>query len=109
MDPAITSGLNMTVVGLTTVFAALGLLLAVVTVTSRILDRIDSSPAEPVSTSGHDPADRKRRERADYEARARVAAAAYAFHCAHRVHIQWPASASPWLRAGRQEQVDHNS
>jgi len=105
MDSA-TSGLNMTVVGVTTVFIALALLLVVVTIMARIV----GGPAKPEARggaaaapdrpamAGASAADRD----ADLE---QVAIAAYALHQAISVSVRGPEPASAWLRAGRQVQV----
>ncbi len=99
-----TSGLNMAVIGITTVFLALSMLVAVVSGLARLLN--DSPPTaeptaaatEPAAATGPDP-----RLRA-------VALAAFAFHhhVARRRRFTPLAAAetgTPWIQAARAEQA----
>ena len=109
MDPSASSGLNMTVVGVTTVFLALTLLLAVVTIMAKLVggETATASPgAKAASASGAAPIPAGGSPAVERDELSRVALAAYALHQARRVSVRGPAPASPWLRAGRQNQVD---
>jgi len=100
MDNGMASGVNVTVVGVTTVFLALTLLVTVLSVLSRILNGKDTVRYSPTPT---EPADGGRSN--DDRLLELVAAAAYGLHATHRVTVAAPAPPSPWLKAGRARQV----
>ena len=104
MDPSAYSGLNMAVIGVTTVFLALSLLILVVTITARLVG--GSTAAAPAGASSAAPAGEGESAAFERDELARVAVAAYALHEARRVSVRGPAPTSAWLRAGRQTQVD---
>ena len=96
----------MSVVGVATVFVALALIVAAVTVMRALLDRKPAkttggtAPAATVERSGPGAASKI----ADGELRA-VAIAAYAVHCSRSIHVPSPASPSQWSRGGRAAQI----
>ncbi len=90
MDVVATGGLNITVVGVGTVFIALSMLVAVLTVMARLFSVADGG---------------QNSDRHDTDLLARVALAAYGLHAASRTAVRGPAPASAWLRAARSRQV----
>jgi sodium pump decarboxylase gamma subunit len=107
VDPSASSGLNMTVVGLITVFLALSLLIVVVTIMARLVGgSAATAPARATAAGTSSTAAAGESAAFERDELARVAVAAYALHQARRVSVRGPAPASPWLRAGRQTQVD---
>jgi Na+-transporting methylmalonyl-CoA/oxaloacetate decarboxylase gamma subunit len=103
MDQAILSGPTMAVVGIGTVFVALAIIVAIVSLTARILTSADSTAiavGDAVSATGDQVESR------DNDRLQQVALAAYGFHLARRVSVRGHVASTPWLRAGRQAQVD---
>ena len=104
MEHAILSGPTMAVVGIGTVFVALAIIVTIVSLIARILGTDESLPLPPAAPA------------VDIEAAAmqasgkdrlqQAALAAYAFHLSRRVTVRAHVPPSPWLRAGRQAQVD---
>ena len=103
MDQAILSGPTMAVVGIGTVFVALAIIVAIVSLTARILASPDTT-AIAVSDAVGAASDQV--ESQDGERLQKVALAAYGFHLARRVSVRGHVASTPWLRAGRQAQVD---
>jgi Na+-transporting methylmalonyl-CoA/oxaloacetate decarboxylase gamma subunit len=106
MDPTTTSGPIMTVIGLSTVFFALALLMAVVAGMAHFLDRDRRRLLAPVATAGgaHVSVADENHVRRDEELRL-VAIAAYALYRSRAVTVPRPQPTSAWLRAGRSAQV----
>lgn len=107
MDP--TSGLNMTVVGVTTVFVALSMLVASVAALARILSRptADAGAEEASAATATAPSDAVAGTAPQLRA---VAVAAFTFH--HHVtrrrrfaEVVIAAAGTPWLQAARAEQA----
>jgi len=111
MDPALTSGVNVTVVGVTVVFTALTLLMLLVSLMGSALSEREAPRAtDPRSDTDRAPNDTATPTAADDEVVLRdVAIAAYALHQARRVSVRGPEPASSWLSAGRQKQVGDRS
>jgi len=104
MAHEILNGPTMAVVGIGTVFVALAILVAIVSMIARLLTPTETARAVPVTVdleldAAADAVGESRRRR-------QVALAAYAFHLARRVSVRSQVASSPWLRAGRQAQVN---
>lgn len=105
MEGTILNGPTMAVVGISTVFVALAIIVAIVSLIARILTPSGSAAiaqaaaVETPAAAEQDNADNKDRLQ-------QVALAAYGFHLARRVSVRGHVASSPWLRAGRQAQVD---
>lgn len=95
MDAATTAGLNITVVGVGTVFLALSMLVVVLTIMGRIL----------AGETGKDPGPEASSDDSGRDVLERVALAAYGLHAASRTAVRPPEPASAWLRAARSQQV----
>ena len=107
MDQAILSGPTIAVIGIGTVFVALSILVAVISVTARFLARRDAPAAPHAAPAGATVATRTTEDSTpDRDRLLSVALAAYAFHLDKRVIVRAHVASSPWLRAGRQAQVD---
>ncbi len=94
----------MVVVGVTTVFIALALLIAAVSLLSLLLTKSSSAQATSALAPATQAPAAPTQESAEHTYRL-VALAAYAYHLRASVSIAQPRSPSPWLRAGRQQQV----
>jgi sodium pump decarboxylase gamma subunit len=103
MDSAIFSGPNMAVVGIAMVFVALAILVAVVSVVASQVARLETKKHRADGASKVAPTVRSDDEEA---ALAQVAVAAYGYHLRRRVAVRRSVAPSPWLRAGRQQQVN---
>lgn len=104
METSVLSASNMVAVGVTTVFIALALLIAAVSLLSLLLRRsLETAASTAAVATPRTPAEvTKAQPEDDYRL---VALAAYAYHLRASVSITQPRSPSPWLRAGRQQQV----
>mgnify|MGYP001162774527 CR=1 FL=1 len=102
MDPSVTSGLNVTVVGVGVVFTALTMIVAVVSIMGRLLGAPNGAPVPATAELPQIPGEQ---DQSEGELLARVAAAVYAFHRRHSVAVRGPQPSSAWLRAGRSRQV----
>ncbi len=114
MEHAIFSGPNMAVVGITTVFVALTIIVTVVSIVARVLAKNEGASVSPEAASAFAAAadastaqqSHGSNDSAGNELLRRVAMAAYAYHLGTRVSVRANVAPSPWLRAGRQAQVN---
>ncbi len=97
-----TSGANVTAVGIITVFLALILLIAVVSLVHVVVERLSPTPAADTTDAVQSTAGATTDERSTLAA---VAIAAYALHQARRVTVAAPAPSSYWQREGRSRQL----
>ena len=125
MDAAITSGPVMTTIGVGAVFAALGLLIAVVAVTSRLINRRENgsggrrdkdrtSRQETPAVQSGVAAGRVGREHAASDARDQhlrrlaIALAAYGLHLRRSIAVRKPGPISQWGAASRVAQRERS-
>ncbi len=120
MEQTIFTGPNMAVVGISTVFVALTIIVTVVSIVARVLARNEGASVSPeaasafaaaaeASTAQQSHVSRGSNDSADSDGNEllrRVAMAAYAYHLGRRVSVRANVAPSPWLRAGRQAQVN---
>lgn len=93
----------MAVVGIGTVFVALAIIVTIVSLTARMLTPAD---APAIAVGGDVRAVSDQSDPQGNEQLQRVALAAYGFHLTRRVSVRGHVASTPWLRAGRQAQVD---
>jgi Na+-transporting methylmalonyl-CoA/oxaloacetate decarboxylase gamma subunit len=108
MEDAIFSGPTMAVVGITTVFIALAIIVGAVSAVARIVASNDgvTVTAEAASAFAAAADASASNESGDEDVLRRVATAAYAYHLRRCVTVRASVASTPWLRAGRQAQVD---
>lgn len=94
----------MAVVGIGTVFVALAIIVAIISLIARMLGAAEAPAMPPVELVVG--VDTQAARGDDSDRRRRIAIAAYGFHLARRVAVRSNVPASPWLRAGRQAQVN---
>jgi hypothetical protein len=104
MDGTILNGPTMAVVGITTVFIALTIIVTIVTIIARMLAPKDNAsmlaPGLAVNIDlTDDAAD-------DDDLLQKIALATYGFHLSRRVAVRTHVAPTAWLRAGRQVQVN---
>ncbi len=104
MDAVATGGLNTMVVGIVTVFFALTMLVAVITVMTKLLSLGNGTAATALPGDGGQTGT-EATGTGRSELLARVALAAYALHAASRTSIRGPEPASAWARAARSRQI----
>jgi Na+-transporting methylmalonyl-CoA/oxaloacetate decarboxylase gamma subunit len=108
VDPSLTRGLPMVLVGMTTVFAALAALVGLIALTTRLLSRSQpKTSARPVLVPAAAPrvngssAEREASE----DALLRAALAAFSVHQMRRANAAPPITSSAWTSAGRMQQI----
>lgn len=102
MNHEIFNGPNMAVVGISMVFVALAILVAVVSAIAHQLSRRSNAvPGERAAVATDTGATPHARSD-DTETLRRVAVATYAYHLQHRVTVRRHVAPTPWRYAGRQ-------
>ena len=108
MDPTTTSGPVVAVLGIGTVFVALALLIAVVTLIARLINGPGASADKPAAAAGSVVTPEAASRPGDEDAGPQlllVALAAYGMHRSRRVSVRGPNPTSSWGRQGRSRQV----
>ncbi len=97
-------GWEMTVVGTTTVFLALSLLVAVLSIVARLIEGRTATPA-PAKPKEPAPPQGARPPAGNDPDLLAIAVAAYGAHRRRRVVVRPPSEASAWRLRGRSEQL----
>ena len=100
MEPTLLSALNVTIVGIGTVFVALSSMVGAL----MIMDRLVNGPREPAQPVAAAPAAAARPAAPALDLRA-IALAAFAMHQNRRVSVRAPEKASPWGTAAKMRSI----
>ncbi len=99
------SGPIVSVIGIGTVFVALSLLVAVLSLLAKILNKQEAAESDGRAEPGQAATEAAPAAATDQDELLRVALAAYGLHQRYRHSVRGPAAPSAWALAGRARQV----